>query len=560
MGPSPRAPLFLKRFEDFKNAVRRVKVLSGKPGPSAAAEIGANVMDQRDLLIKNGKILCMDGGRCADWLLTHDGKVSRLGVGDCRPEYISGTVQTIDAKGCTVLPGFIDNHFKVVRVGLEFGNVDLSPARNYEQMGQILRREAEKRSVITAYHLDSSCLEEKTFPDRRVLDRYCADKPVLIFSLDYHTIMLNTVGILYYKIPFTLPGIHTDENGILTGIFTNQAENRLESNVMDTYSYDDFDKAAALVSKIALSYGVTTVAAMECRGAQAEQAPLRTSDFLVRYKDRYPLTIEIFYQTTECKRALEQGLKHIGGALYIDGTMGGRSAALSFDYADAPHKRGWVYLTRDALTQFTMECCRHDLQIGYDAIGDMAIEAVLQALETAAETYDIPSMRHRIEHAELITPSQMERAARLGVVLCMQPGYEGLWGYPGGMYQQRLGDHYGTTNRFRRIIDSGVTVCAGSDPPLTNINPLLGIYYAVNHPVPANSATLQEALEMYTVNGAYALFLEKQKGSLREGMDADIVILDRDITQTDPQQLKEVKVDMTIKDGRVVFNRMASLC
>lgn len=190
----------------------------------------------------------------------------------------------------------------------------------------------------------------------------------------------------------------------------------------------------------------------------------------------------------------------------------------------------------------------------------MAIEAVLQALETAAETYDIPSMRHRIEHAELITPSQMERAARLGVILCMQPGYEGLWGYPGGMYQQRLGDHYGTTNRFRRIIDSGVTVCAGADPPLTHINPLLGIHYAVNHPVPANSATLQEALEMYTVNGAYALFLEKQKGSLREGMDADIVILDRDITQTDPQQLKEVKVDMTIKDGRVVFNRMASLC
>ena len=108
----------------------------------------------------------------------------------------------------------------------------------------------------------------------------------------------------------------------------NQAENRLESNVMDTHSYDDFDKAAALVSKMALSYGVTTVAAMECRGAQAEQSPLRASDFLVRYKDRYPLTIEIFYQTTECKRALEQGLKHIGGALwqYFEGKADAQSA------------------------------------------------------------------------------------------------------------------------------------------------------------------------------------------------------------------------------------------
>ena len=234
--------------------------------------------------------------------------------------------------------------------------------------------------------------------------------------------------------------------------------------------------------------------------------------------------------------------------------MGGRTAALSFEYADAPHRKGWIYMTQDALTQFTMECCRHDLQIGFDAIGDAAIEAVLQALEAAADHYDVRAMRHRIEHAELITPAQMQRAARLGVILCMQPAYEGLWGYPGGMYQQRLGTHYGTTNRFRQIIDSGITVCGGSDPPITSPDPFQSIHYAVNHPVAANSVTLQEALEMYTSRGAYALFLEKKKGSLREGKDADIVILDRDITQMDPRQLKDVRVDMTIKDGRVVFD------
>ncbi len=512
-------------------------------------------MDQRDLLIKNGKILCMDGDVRADWLLTQGGKIARLGVGKCDPEYISGTVQIIDAGGRTVLPGFIDNHFQVVRIGLECGYVDLSHVRNYDEIGQIIRREAASRSVVTAYRLDSSRLEEKALPDRKVLDHYCADKPVLIFSLDYHTIILNTVGILYNKIPFTLPGIHMDDNGIPTGVFTNQAENRLEGNVLDTYSYDDFDTAAARTVGMAFSHGLTTVAAMECRGAKAEQSPLRTSEFLVRYKDRYPLTIEIFYQTTEYKRALQHGLKHIGGALYIDGTMGGRTAALSFNYADEPHRKGRIYMTQDALTHFTMECCQNNLQIGFDAIGDAAIETVLQALEAAAKHYDVRSMRHRIEHAELITPSQMQRAARLGVILCMQPAYEGLWGYPGGMYQQRLGDRYGTTNQFRRIIDSGITICGGSDPPITNPHPFQGIHYAVNHPVAANSVTLQEALEMYTSLGAYALFLEKKKGSLREGKDADIVILDRDITQMDLRQLKDVQVDMTIKDGRVVFDR-----
>ena len=299
-------------------------------------------MDQRDLLIKNGKILCMDGDVRADWLLTQGGKIAHLGVGKCDPEYISGTVQIIDAGGRTVLPGFIDNHFQVVRTGLECGYVYLSHVRNYDEIGQIIRREAASRSVGTACRLDSSRLEEKALPDRKVLDHYCADKPVLIFSLDHHTIILNTVGILYNKIPFTLPGIHMDDSGIPTGIFSNQAENRLESNVLDAYSYDEFDSAAARTVGIAFSHGLTTVAAMECRGAKAEQSPLRTSEFLVHYKDRYPLTIEIFYQTTEYKRALQHGLKHIGGALYIDGTMGGRTAALSFDYADAPHRKGWI--------------------------------------------------------------------------------------------------------------------------------------------------------------------------------------------------------------------------
>lgn len=186
------------------------------------------------------------------------------------------------------------------------------------------------------------------------------------------------------------------------------------------------------------------------------------------------------------------------------------------------------------------------------------MEAILCAFEEAAKTCDVSALRCRIEHGELLRRDQMERARRLGLIISMQPAYEGEWGGAGGMYEKRLGSRYTETNQLREIIDSGVVICGGSDFPTTDVNPMVGIHYAVNHPVAAHRISVEEAVAMYTCNGAYALFCEHEAGSLTAGKRADIVILDQNIQLISADRLKDTMAAVTIKNGRIVFNRWNS--
>jgi len=463
----------------------------------------------------------------------------------------------IDAGGNTVLPGLIDNHFHVVATALHEFRLDFSRAKNFEDVGKTIRSVEKKadQNMILGVGLDYTRLEEKRFPDRTILDRYCSNVPLIIYSQDFHVLMLNTYAILYFKTPFTLNGVELDAMDVPTGIFGKQAGAKLDKQIIQSSTEKERKLAVEQLMPNLLRRGITSLAAMEGENIKNNFDTDVASEFLYEHKKDYPVSMDIFYQTVDIPRVLSKNLRRIGGALYLDGTMGSRTAALSFEYADAPEKRGVLFFAQEDLDHFVERCCEHGLQVSFDAIGDAAIEMALLSFEKANALFDVKSMRHRIEHAELIDEAQMERAERLGIVLCMQPTYEGYWGSVGGMYQQRLGDHYGQTNRFRKIIDTGLVLCGGSDSDVTEFNPMLGIHYAVNHPVPQNGVTLQEALRMYTYNGAIALCREREIGSLAPGKKADIVILDRDITQTDAVTLKDVVVEMTIKGGDILFDR-----
>lgn len=522
---------------------------------SSEREVETERMGNR-ILIKNGNCMTMEQGPRCEWVLLEEDKIVKLGNGDGYRQYETEGIRQIDAAGATVLPGFIDNHFHLINSALMESWVNLEGADTFTEMGERLRCAcAEGRKVVLAYNLSVEELKEKRFPSRIELDRICDDRPVFLLSRDVHTIVLNTFAILYYKMPFAANGVGLDDRKMPTGIFRGQAAALLETKVNEIFTPEDFDEATQAFLPALFCEGITTIAAMEGSNHLTGHGHDSECDFLVKNAARYPLSIELFYQTTDVRLVADEGLRRIGGALYIDGTFGTHSASLTTDYADMPGVRGYNFFTDGYMRSFVEECCENGLQIGFDAIGDAAIDSVLDALEYAARKRNVRPMRHRIEHAELIRIDQMEKAARLGVVLCMQPGYEARWGFPGGMYEERLGARYGETNRFREILDHGITICGGSDHSVCEISPMVAISSAVNHPVPENSITRQEALEMYTINGAYALFLEEERGSIAEGKAADLIILDRNLDEVSDSDLAEVKVDLTIKNGEIIYER-----
>ncbi|HKK96493.1 MAG TPA: amidohydrolase [Anaerovoracaceae bacterium] len=509
-----------------------------------------------DKIIYNGKCQTMDNGEVVDWLAIKKDQIFTVGMGNDYEKYAGKDTVLIDAKGCTVSPGFIDSHFHMVQTAVNSYCIDLSNATSFDEIGKLIIREGKKNPEMEMHciRLDVSKLKEKRFPNRYEIDKYWDKSPVWINNSVYQMSAVNTYGILFYKIPFNMVGVVCDDKQMPTGVFKANANAKLRSNILNSIS--DFYKQNAIESIMddLAAKGLTTINAVE-GGYMYSDRDAEFINSLINRKDVY-LDMELFFQTLDINRIIEMGLKRIGGCLYVDGTFAMRTAAISFEYIDAKGEYGTLQFTQEKLNTFVEECYRRDLQLALYTIGDRAIELAINAHERAVELTGNTSLRHRLEHAELPNKEHIAKARNLGLIFCVQPTYEYYWGGKGGMYESRIGDHYLDTNPFRYMIDQGLMLCAGSDSDVLPCNPLLTLYAATNRNVNKHSITVYEALELITSKGAYAILKENIKGYLKGGYLADIVIFDNDIFSIDKSKLKDVKVVSTIKSGMIVYKDM----
>ena len=507
-----------------------------------------------DILIINGRCLSMKDNIQYDWVAIKNSSIHDVGHGDEYKEYLNKSVKVIDANGGTVLPGFIDSHFHVVQAALNSRSLDLSSARSFKEIGESIKKasDASPKKPIRGIGLDEQNLIENRMPDRTVLDRYCNDAPVFLNSVEYQTSVLNTYALLYYKIPFTLEGIDFDENQMPTGIITHYANVILRENVLKNIPNTRRMEAVNKFLESVVENGITTINAMEGGRLYCD----KDAEFIHEYADKLAVDMVLFYQTTDIQRVKDMKLKRIGGCFYLDGTFGARTAALSFEYADSPGNKGGLNFTQEELNEFVLDCYHNKLQLAVYTIGDRAIEQAIAAHEYALEKTGNTGLRHRLEHVELPTDDHIRRARELGLIFSMSPTYEYIWGGPNKLYNERLGDNYKVTNPFKEIISQGVVVCGGSDCDVTPADEILGIHSAVNHPVKEHRVDVYDAIKMYTFNGAYGIFEEDKKGTLEIGKLADIVILDKDIFNVDKEKIKDIRVNTTIKDGKVIFKKL----
>ena len=197
-------------------------------------------------------------------------------------------------------------------------------------------------------------------------------------------------------------------------------------------------------------------------------------------------------------------------------------------YKDAPDNLGNLFFTEGELKEFIKQAHSMNLQVSVHAVGPRAIDLLVNTYEKVLRGNPKKDHRHRIEHFELPDPSQIPKAKSLGLVLAMHPAYEFFFREEDNMYDTRLGKNRALlTNPFRSILDEGIIVAGCSDSDVLPLDPLLGIHAAVNHPNPQSRVSAYEALEMFTINGAYSIFQENEKGSLKPGKKTDFIVLDK---------------------------------
>jgi predicted amidohydrolase YtcJ len=486
---------------------------------------------------------------------------------------IPNEAEIIDATGKTVIPGFIDSHTHFILMGIKtLTTLDLSKTKSIDEVVEKVKEAAPRvpeRAWLEGHGWDESGWDEKRYPTKRDLNPVSLDVPVVLTPYYGHIVSVNSAALKLAGINKNTPDpaggqiVKDPDTGEPNGLLRDEAIkliDKVKPPITEELSLQSLRKAC----EIALSWGCTSIheLGVDTIGLRTYQSARRDDSLKVRayvmptarFTEDLLDSLNVLGLTT----GFGDEFYRIGSAkMYIDGSMGARTAVFSEPYNDDPSTKGIFTLSPRKLIERVSKAHRNGMQVAIHAIGDAGIDEALNAIEVAQKEHPRKDPRHRIEHCEILSDEQIERISRLGVVPSMQPNFVGEWGYPGGMYDQRLGpERLKKNNPYRKLLDSKIRVAFGSDcgycPPWP-INPLFGIWAAIRHPIEESSITLEEAVRCYTLDAAYASFEEDIKGSIETGKLADIAFLSQDLTEVEPEIIKDTEVWMTIVDGNIVW-------
>jgi predicted amidohydrolase YtcJ len=512
-------------------------------------------MAKSNLAVRNANILTMNPDQPrAEALAIRDGHLAAIGDWDD----VAGHAQdmpVLNLQGKTVLPGMIDTHTHFLWTAMSLAALDVSGGVDHESLQAVIRpavAETPAGKLIFGMGFTEYALDTQRFgPIIEALDAVAPDHPVFLIGVTGHTYAANSRALASLDLPEGTAGVMLDTQGRPNGLLAGQAG----YSAADHFSgiFGGGDKAAAMVAQAigkAHSVGLTTVHALE-GGVVGEDG--QVVEFLEALPE-LPLRILLWYQTMDVEQVKALGLPRIGGCILLDGDVGPHTAALREPYLDQPDSCGTLYHSQEEIDAFVLKAHQAGLQIAMHAVGDAAVEQALNAYEAALAAEPRDDHRHRIEHCEVIGEDQIERAQRLGLALAIQPPFNHFW--PHTMYYPVLGEERAwKADPVRTLLQPGLLVAGGSDSTVTPLGPLLGVHAAVNHSNPAERVSVQEALELYTINAARIAFEEEEKGSLEVGKLGDLAVLAADPFQVAPEEIKDIALEMTVLDGQIVYQR-----
>jgi hypothetical protein len=536
-----------------------------------------------DLLLFNANVLTMDPARPrASAVIVTGGRIEAVADGPVRPGELSAA-RTVDLGGATVLPGFHDAHNHMIGFGRSLAEIDLStpPIGSLDKLYAAVARRAETTDPGD-WVLGSGYDQNKigAHPDRDALDRAAPGRLVWLRHTSAHMCVVNSpvldalgIGAAAPEVPGGRVGTYSD--GRPNGLLEERAQTLVGSLV---FPYPVAQLADA-IDRAGLQYlaeGITSCNEAGIGGGWIGHSPVELAAYqAARDQGRLHVRVELMiaseilhelgaHPEDNLERGLDLGIRtgfgddwlRIGAVkVFSDGSFVGRTAAMYDNYPGPGEGRGYLQADAAELQATIIAAHRSGWQVATHAVGDRAIDVVLDAYARALAEYPRHDARHRIEHFAVVQPRQLAQAAELGVI-----------GVPQGRFASELGDgmlaaagpqRENWLYRQRSLLDAGMVLPGSSDRPVVTGAPLLGIADMVcrrtssGKPFNAGEAiTAAEALHAYTFGSAYASHQEHVKGSIAPGKLADLVILSEDPIAVSPDRIAGLQVLATIVDGQ----------
>ena len=523
------------------------------------------------LVVRGGRVWTADPQRpWAEAVAVAGDEVLAVGSEALLRPLIAGDTQIIDARGGLVTPGWIDSHVHLLQGGLNLQSVQLRGAKSREEFAERLATYASTRPAgewITGGDWDHT-VWGGALPHRDWIDAVTPHNPVWVQRLDGHMALANSLALERAGVDESTPqpdggAIVRDDDGRPTGLLRDNAMALVEQ-VRPAASTSQQLKALAAATDYLHAQGVTSIGHMgSWRELQLLRAVHQQRQLHIRVYAAAPLAKwQVVREAVESYGHGDSWLRLGGLKGFVDGSLGSHTAAFLEPYTDAPQDRGLLVNPIGDIYAWTSAADQAGLQVMVHAIGDRAIRLQLDVFQRVARENGPRDRRFRIEHAQHIHPDDMGRFAELGVIASMQPYHvidDGRWAEPLiNSFRSK------TSYAFRALLDSGARLAFGSDWFVAPATPIEGIYAAATrrtldgqHPegwIPQQRITVEEALRAYTTDAAYAEFTEKSKGMLAPKMLADIVVINCDLTQIDPTEIRNAEVRYTILGGKVVYS------
>ena len=508
----------------------------------------------------NGNFVSMDHSRHIKSITISNGKIENINS-------INQQYKSIDLSGLTIIPGFIDAHFHLKNFGKRLEMLNLKQINSTEKIQQLIKNKLAKlkpNDWLIGFGWDQNLWNNKQYPTKNILDKIAPNNPIYLTRIDGHSAWVNNIAI--QKTGLTINQINNvDGSRVINDcIMVDNAMNCFK-NYLPTDTKEQVKSWIKTAIKEANKMGITGVhdAWQDATTVEAVKELIQENKFSIRCYGMLGSNDNDLLENYFSKGHYDNGYYTIRSVkAFVDGALGSRGAALHEPYCDDHHNCGLILISKQEFNNLAQNCFKNNFQLNTHAIGDRGNSYVLDCYAKAVKKNN--NRRWRIEHAQMVSDSDLSMFKNYNIVPSMQPSHctsDMPW------LKERIGtDRLPLISRWQSFIDLGLKIPGGSDCPIETGNPLFEFYAAVtrqNHQglpkggwQPQEKISKNNALKMFTTWAAYGGFDENRRGKIKVGFDADLTILSKNLLTSDNSEILNTKIMGTIVNGEFVYDKL----